>query len=88
MRLVDIYTRTHCNYCVMAKRLLDETGYAYTEHKLDVDFTREQLLESFPHAKSYPIIVVDGYNIGGFAELAKYVEAQSFIDSKQVLNEG
>jgi glutaredoxin 3 len=84
---IDVYTRSDCSFCLMAKNLLHAMGKPFTEHKLDIDFTREQLLEQFPNAKTYPIVVVDGFTVGGYTELYKYLTEQT-VDNKTLLNEG
>jgi glutaredoxin len=43
---------------------------------LDEDFTREELMEKFPTARTFPQIVVDGASIGGFTEFKTLVEKQ------------
>lgn len=84
---VTLYTRPHCNYCVMAKQLLHTAGIQYTESKLDVHFTRTQLLELYPAASTYPVVVVDGYHIGGALELENFLVEQE-TDRRHILNEG
>ena len=36
---------------------------------LDVDYTREDFVEKFPEARTFPQITKDGIYIGGFTEL-------------------
>jgi glutaredoxin len=69
-----------------AKQLLKTMNMEFTEEKLDVDFTREILLEKFPSAKSYPVIVVDGFYIGGYSQLSEMIASHS--DNRKLLNEG
>jgi len=85
--LIEIYSKDNCVHCVSAKSLLTTRNKQFTEHKLGVDYTREQLLEKFPNARSYPVVVIDGFHIGGFVELNKILteEAQ---DTRTLLNEG
>ena len=45
----------------------------YTYYQLDEDFTREEFLEKFPDAKSYPQIIVDGKLVGGYMEFLTLV---------------
>ena len=59
--MIEIYSKDNCSFCVQAKQLLRIHGKEYVEYKLDEDFTREILLSKFPEAKSYPVIVVDGF---------------------------
>jgi len=85
--LIEIYSKENCTYCVSAKNLLTSKNKLFTEHKLGVDYTREQLLEKFPNAKSFPVIVIDGYHIGGHTELNKILTEES-MDTRKLLNEG
>ena len=39
---------------------------------LDEDFTREELFEIFPTARTFPQIKIDGESIGGFDQLQKW----------------
>jgi len=66
-----VYSKEGCPYCVKAKDLLDFYGFPYTEMKLDVDFTREELFKKFPHAKTFPQIIFEGEYVGGYDQLAK-----------------
>lgn len=69
-----IWSRDFCVYCENAKALLEREGIKYEERKIGKDWTREQLLESVPSAKTVPQIFLDGNYIGGFTELRKYFE--------------
>jgi len=83
---VIVYTREACSYCTNAKMLLNSKGLSYTEYKLGEDFTRETLLEMFPGATTYPVIVLDGFNIGGYQQLKERLDQPN--DSRKFLTEG
>lgn len=83
---VEIYTRPGCSFCDKAKDLMNAKGITYYEHKLNIDFTRASLTEKFSTAKTYPVIVVDGFYVGGFTEFNTIVEQRS-RDTKQYLRE-
>jgi glutaredoxin len=70
--LVEIWGRPGCSYCERAKQICKKFGLNYIYHQLDEDFTREELLERFPGAKTYPQIIVDGEYIGGHDDFVKY----------------
>lgn len=70
---VEIYSKPGCPYCVWAKELLAENGMAYTEKVLGVDFAREFILEHFPGQRTYPVIIVQGMNVGGYEGLKNYL---------------
>ena len=84
---VDIYTKDGCPDCLMAKRLLGVQQVQFTEQKLGEHFTREILLERFPGAQKFPVIVVDGMNIGSYTQLKTLLEEQG-SQQKNLLLEG
>ena len=83
---VEIYTKDDCPYCQMAKVELARRSIAFSEQKLNKDFSREHILEKFPTAKTFPIIVLDGFYIGGYTQLREYLEEQAKTD-QTLLNE-
>lgn len=49
----------------------ESSDISYKVFKLGVDFGREELLAKFPTARTFPQIVVDEQNIGGWQEFQK-----------------
>jgi glutaredoxin 3 len=84
---VTIYSMDKCLHCTRAKMLLTARGMPYTELKLDEDFSREHLKELFPSATTFPVIVVDGFNIGGYDQLDKMLNEQ-IKETGKFLTEG
>ena len=76
---IEIYSKENCSYCTRAKGLLDSLKVEYETKQLDVDFTREQLFELAPTARTYPQIFIDGKPIGGYDQLTTYVN-ENFIN--------
>ncbi len=73
---IEIYGKENCSQCDMAiykaQSMVQETSeHTYTVKKLGVDFNREELLTTFPGARTFPQIKVDGKNIGGWSEFQK-----------------
>ena len=64
-----VWPKDHCPYCVQAKQLLTIKGIEYEEKKIGEGYTKEDLLEAVPEARSVPQIFLDGELIGGFTEL-------------------
>jgi len=81
---VEIYSKVHCGYCTSAKNLLKNNNIPFNEQVLDTHFTRDMILEKFSTAKTYPIIVVDGFYIGGYNELVKLLESR-LTNGQQIL---
>lgn len=69
---VVIYSKEQCPYCDMAKNWFKSKDIAFAEHKIGTNgFTRENLLEAIPTARTVPQIVIDGVNLGGWDDLRK-----------------
>ena len=87
MDRVVVYSRDNCSYCTYAKNLLEQKKIPYEEHKLDVDFDRARLTEMFPTAKTFPVITVDGFYIGGYSQLTEMInETNINNNTEQLLN--
>lgn len=71
---VEIYSKSNCAYCDMAIRLSEMKQLELVVKKLDVDFNRDQLLEKFPNARTFPVILVDEQLVGGYTEFVKYLK--------------
>ena len=69
-----VWSKYQCPYCDQAKALLKQKGIAFEERKIGDGFTKEDLLESVPTARTVPQIFINDDLIGGFTELKKYFE--------------
>lgn len=67
-----VWTKPGCPFCDMAKNLLEQKGIEYKEKNIGNGYTREQLLEAVPTAKTVPQIFIDGEYIGTFEHLKKH----------------
>ena len=72
--MIEIYGKDNCGYCESAKRFCEIKGLSYKYYKLGESFTREELLEMFPNARTFPQIKIDNQAIGGYTELSRYYE--------------
>lgn len=69
-----MWSRYHCPYCDQAKALLNQRGIRFEERKIGDGWTKEELLENIPTARTVPQIVIDGKVIGGFTELKEILK--------------
>ena len=76
--MIEIWGKPQCPYCDAAKRLCETRGLKYTYKQLDADFTREEVLEMFPGARTFPQIIVGGTKIGGYDKLGSYLEETNY----------
>jgi glutaredoxin 3 len=69
-----VWSKDHCPYCVQAKALLEQKGIEFEEKKIGEGYSKEDLLEAVPNARTVPQIFLDGELVGGFTELrAKFL---------------
>lgn len=71
---VIIWSKYHCPFCDQAKALLTSKGIAFEERKIGDGYTKEELLEAIPTARTVPQIIINDQLIGGFTELRKYIQ--------------
>ena len=69
-----VWSKYNCPYCDQAKALLTQRGIKYEERKIGDGYTREELLEAVPNARTVPQIFINNQLIGGFTELRTYLE--------------
>ena len=64
-----VWSKDQCPYCDQAKNLLKMKGIEFEERNVSKDWTREQLLEAVPNARTVPQIFLGEELVGGFNEL-------------------
>jgi glutaredoxin 3 len=64
-----VWSKYHCPYCDQAKALLKQKGIPFEEKKIGDGYTKEELLEAIPTARTVPQIFIDDELVGGFTEL-------------------
>ena len=69
-----VWSKNACPFCVQAKALLESNGIEFEERNVQTEWTREQLLEAVPTARTLPQIFLDDNYIGGFTELRKHLQ--------------
>jgi glutaredoxin 3 len=68
-----VWSKDACPFCVQAKALLELRGIEFEERNVSKDWTREQLLEAVPNARTLPQIFLDDRHIGGFTDLRSHL---------------
>jgi glutaredoxin 3 len=72
-----VWSKYHCTFCEQAKTLLKNKGYQIEERKIGDGYSKEELLEAVPTARTVPQIFLDDDYIGGFDELKKHLNKVS-----------
>lgn len=70
-----IWSKYHCSFCDQAKQLLKMKGIEFEERKIGDGWTKEELLEAVPTARTVPQIFLDEEYVGGYTELKQKLAA-------------
>jgi glutaredoxin len=73
MTTAIVWSKYHCPYCDQAKALLKQKNIPFVEKKIGDGYTKEELLEAVPNARTVPQIFIDEQLIGGFTELKAHL---------------
>ena len=80
MATVEVYSKSWCPFCRMAKRLLEEKGQEFVEFDVELDAGKyDEMLERSQGRWTVPEIFIDGELIGGFDEL-RALDASGRLD--------
>jgi glutaredoxin 3 len=66
-----VWSKDNCPFCDQAKSLLTLKGIEFEERKIGYGWTKEQLLEHVPTARTVPQIFLGEEYVGGFDDLKK-----------------
>lgn len=68
----EVWSQTNCPACTEAKKLLERYGIQYYERMIGINgYTKKDLIDKVPDARSVPQIFLDGQYVGGLYELKK-----------------
>lgn len=68
---ITIYSRPHCGYCDLAKRLVERKGLHYFEVDIGTDPSRKaEMIDRSGGRMTFPQIFVGETHVGGYTELA------------------
>lgn len=68
----EVWSQTNCPACSQAKQLLERYQIQYVERMIGVNgYTKKDLIDRVPDARSVPQIFIDSKLIGGLNELKK-----------------
>ena len=74
---VIIYSKNNCAFCDKAIALAKLKEVDLTVKKLEIDYSMEEMALLFPTARTFPQIVVNSKNIGGYTEFEALVKQSS-----------
>lgn len=81
----EVWSQTNCPACSEAKRLLERHGIQYFERMIGINgFTKKDLVDRVPNARSVPQIFLGNEYIGGLQELKKALLSDNNKEIKMV----
>jgi len=81
-----VWSKDHCPYCDQAKSLLKVKGIEFEERKIGHGWTKEQLLEHVPTARTVPQIFLGEEYVGGFTELQSKLTKEEINEHRNRTN--
>jgi len=71
----EVWSQTNCPACSEAKKLLENYGIKYAERMIGINgYTKKDLIDKVPTARSVPQIFLDGKYVGGLMELKRILQ--------------
>ena len=64
-----VWSKQQCTFCEQAKALLKQKGIPFEERKIGEGWSKEQLFEAVPSARTVPQIFLNDEYVGGFDQL-------------------
>ena len=71
---VEIYTKSNCSYCEMAKQYFDSKNIEYSLYDVENVQTFNELLNRNPSARTMPQIFINDQLIGGYTDLIEWLK--------------
>jgi len=85
MTSIVVWSKENCQFCQKAITLLNNYNIPFEVRKIGEGWTREQLLEAVPNARTVPQILINDDLIGGYDDLTSYIENTNFNGSGHTL---
>ena len=79
-----VWSKMMCPQCTSAKQLLKLNEITYEERMLGDGWSKEQLLEAVPNARTVPQIILKGKLSGGYDQLREHFKKEQ--EDKDVTN--
>ena len=76
---VIIYSKDNCSNCLKAKKKLSKFNPKIII--LDKDINRKEFFKKFPDAKTFPQIIIENKHVGGYHELERWLETNSYDEN-------
>ena len=71
----EVWSQANCPACLEAKKLLLNKGYEVLNREIGINtgFSKKDLFDKVPNARTIPQIFIGEQYVGGLTELKKYI---------------
>ncbi len=81
---IIIYSTKGCFYCQQMKELCNRAGVEYKENDIpEKGELRQNFINKYPNAAGFPWVIIDGEEVGGLVEAAKYFIKRGMVRAKR-----
>ena len=80
---IKIYSAEGCFYCEQMKELCKRAEVDYEYVTVEKDITKDEFVALFPNALGYPHVIIDGEELGGLVEAAKYFIKEGLVSARK-----
>jgi|TARA_B000000441_G_scaffold10984_1_gene6666 glutaredoxin 3 len=80
---IKAYTSKGCFYCDQLKELFKRAELEYESVLVDSPQQKREFKMQYPNALGYPHVIIDGEELGGLVEVAKYLVKNGYVSSKK-----
>ena len=74
-----VYSRDGCPYCVKIAEVLQLAELKHVIYKLDRDFDRPSFYGQFGQGATFPQVVLNTENLGGWTETVQYLKENNLV---------
>jgi glutaredoxin len=77
---IKFYSTPGCLYCEKLKELFERANIKDYE---DIQATSTEMKKDYPNATSFPYVIIDGEEVGGLVETAKFFVEKNLVSSNK-----
>ena len=76
---IKVYSTVGCSYCTKLKELFERANI--TDYDEQVCTSGDEVRVDYPDAGSFPYVIIDGKEIGGLVETAKFLLKNGLVSA-------
>ena len=74
-----VYSKDGCPFCTKVVQVLELAKLNHVVYELDEHFNRDAFYGQFGNGSTFPQVVLNGTNLGGFTETVQYLKENKLV---------